>query len=361
MPAAPLQPLPLTTREQPTVAGRTPLRAQILAVQAQTPNWKPANHPHPPLLTSTRPSCLQEALPDPPPPPQLALKSLQGPPASSQGCLGSFPSWVSLWSGKRSSGRAGGCPVREPLHTTENSPGGRCGPQPAQECGALRSGFCSQAARYRKGNLGKAESVSELPPPGTPLPPPPPPLPRPTRSSYPQLQPFKSRKHLVSRHCFEPWVLTLIFTLLPHAASPQAQSQAKTMHATPTQGLTEAKKQSHCCSPAPPPPPPALIPGPVVTTGVWVQTKLCSSGPGFDDSSTRTPFSLVPSCVPSPSEPDTPGGPPRAQAQLPGWGSEKFTRGLCRGSQFCPRGTDGCKSARPASGGQTACMVTADF
>lgn len=41
---------------------------------------------------------------------------------------------------------------------------------------------------------------------------------------------------------------------------------------------------------------------------------------GFDESSTRTPFSAVPSCVPSPSKHDIPGGPRRAQAQLLGLG-----------------------------------------
>lgn len=46
------------------------------------------------------------------------------------------------------------------------------------------------------------------------------------------------------------------------------------------------------------------------------QTKPCSSGPGVADSSTRTPFSAVPSCVPPPGA--CPRGARRAQAQLLG-------------------------------------------
>lgn len=82
-----------------------------------------------------------------------------------------------------------------------------------------------------------------------------------------------------------------------------------------TQGLTGPRAATAVLKH---PQPQELVFGPVATMGVWVQTKPCSSSPAFEESSTRPPFSAVPSCIPSPSEPDIPGEPSGVQALLLG-------------------------------------------
>ena len=78
----------------------------------------------------------------------------------------------------------------DPLCMTKSSPKVRCMPEPGQGWGASGLGFYSQMGLTQEGDsVGKAESVSELPPPGSPHPGPP--------SHLPQWPwPFKSRKKL---------------------------------------------------------------------------------------------------------------------------------------------------------------------
>lgn len=200
--------------------------------------------------------------------------------------------------------------VGHPPLNGQDSPEVRHMPEPDEDWGAIPLDFCPRLRLVREGgSVGKAKYVSQLPPPGSPPPRPPSPFPR-DRSHF-----NLGEGGTGSTSCLEPRIDTDFHS---SPACPFSGPQALSREKTPTQGLTEAAS-SPSCSAAPPAP--GADPWSRGHHGGVGADKAVVIQPGFDDSSTRTPFSAVPSCVPSPSGPDIQGGPPGRRPSCWGWGS----------------------------------------
>lgn len=200
--------------------------------------------------------------------------------------------------------------VGHPPLNGQDSPEVRHMPEPDEDWGAIPLDFCPGCAWCGKGVLWGRPSMSHSYPHPDPLP-----------RDHPLLSPGTAAISIWGR--VEPvrratWSLGIHTDFHSSPACPFSGPQALSREKTPTQGLTEAAS-SPSCSAAPPAP--GADPWSRGHHGGVGADKAVVIQPGFDDSSTRTPFSAVPSCVPSPSGPDIQGGPPGRRPSCWGWGS----------------------------------------